>query len=241
LLTLGWTWKAVPGAAVLLATTSLHADATSSLAVRLSVPLRSNDSSAPSWDSAMVIFSSTLREMGCCAVGAAAVRVVVLGLRPAAHAGHAPAGVDARLGELALAVLDDLGHVRRLILGAIHLGLLDHVVELLLVRVHLQIGADRPQVDGLAVAPRRDHLVEREHQIKGLLAELLLGVSARDLGDDLAQKPQSLEVLHDVRRLVRDEEEEDRLHGLVHVPHGVRLDERVLLLPGAHQLRERRQ
>jgi hypothetical protein len=41
--------------------------------------------------------------------------------------------------------------------------------------------------------------------------------------------------------LIGDEQEEERLHGLVHVAHALRLNEGMLLVAGAHELGEGRQ
>lgn len=54
------------------------------------------------------------------------------------------------------------------------------------------------------------------------------------------EEAQCLQVLEDVARLGGDEQHEQVLHGLVHVAHALRLDERVLG-PAAHQLGEGRQ
>mmetsp|Transcript_6455 Transcript_6455/g.27163 ORF Transcript_6455/g.27163 Transcript_6455/m.27163 type:complete len:236 (+) Transcript_6455:469-1176(+) len=78
--TLGWTWKVSPSGAeppffdapLLPPMTTLVLAADSSFAVTESVPLRSNDSSAPSCESWHESFSSTRIVTGCAAAGAVA-------------------------------------------------------------------------------------------------------------------------------------------------------------------------
>ena len=55
------------------------------------------------------------------------------------------------------------------------------------------------------------HLIEGEEQLEGRLADALLVQAGHVLGHDLGQQPQRLEVLQDVARLVRDEQQVQRL------------------------------
>ena len=68
---------------------------------------------------------------------------------------------------------DRLRRLLGLIARLLHLALLDHLVQLLLVRVHLEIGADLRQRDRLAISSCRYHFVECEYQVKALLRYLL--------------------------------------------------------------------
>ena len=170
---------------------------------------------------------------------AAAAHRVGLHHRRRAHPAH-------RAHPAALAVAapplrrDRLRAPLRLLRRLALLRLPDHVRELLLVRLHLHVHLDVAHRHVLAVA-ERDDLVEREDDLERVLAHVRLVDLARAvLVEHLREEPQHLEVLDDVRVLVRDEHEHERLDGLVHVPHLARLH-RVVLLVGAHHLGERRE
>ena len=82
-------------------------------------------------------------------------------------------------GSAAVLVLSDLGAadllglLQHLLLGLLLLGLAHRLVQLLLVRLHVRVGADLRQVHVLAVAQRHD-LVEREQQLEAVVVDLLL-------------------------------------------------------------------
>mmetsp|Transcript_12803 Transcript_12803/g.44505 ORF Transcript_12803/g.44505 Transcript_12803/m.44505 type:complete len:371 (+) Transcript_12803:1817-2929(+) len=89
------------------------------------------------------------------------------------------------------------------VLRVVDLALDDHLVELLLVGLHLDVRADLLQ-GHIFLVPEADDLVEREDQLKGVAAHRLLVSSAGVVGHHLAQEPERLQVLQDVRRLVCD-------------------------------------
>ena len=128
------------------------------------------------------------------------------------------------------------------ILGVVDLALDDHLVQLLLVALHLGERLHLRHGDVLLV-PQRDDLVEREDQVERVPRDaLLVRLLLRVLRKHLAQQAQDVEILQDVALLVRHEQQEHRalLQGLVHVPHVLSLHVRVLLAR-AHELGERRE
>ena len=107
--------------------------------------------------------------------------------------------------------------------------------------VHLEVRADGGGGYVLLVPPGGQHLVEGEYDLERVLVHGVLGHRTGHVRDDLREEAEGPEVLDDVARLGRDQEEEHVvLKRLVDVSDGVGLDEGVLL-GVAHELREGRE
>ena len=140
----------------------------------------------------------------------------------AAHAGHPrPAGALHKVlaDLLHLPLLDVLGPLLHLLLGGGLLGLLDHLVHLLLVRVHEEVGPDGAQADLLAIAAGGQHLVKGKDELEGMLVDGLLVDGTGHVGDDLGQEAEGAQIFHDVAGLGGNEEQKQIIfQWLVHVP-----------------------
>ena len=139
-----------------------------------------------------------------------------------AHAAHPrPTGALHKVlaDLLHLPLLDVLGPLLHLLLGGGLLGLLDHLVHLLLVRVHEEVGPDGAQADLLAVAAGGQNLVKGKDELEGMLVDGLLVDGTGHVGDDLGQEAEGAQIFHDVAGLGGNEEQKQIvLQGLVDVP-----------------------
>mmetsp|Transcript_40248 Transcript_40248/g.104177 ORF Transcript_40248/g.104177 Transcript_40248/m.104177 type:complete len:594 (-) Transcript_40248:31-1812(-) len=170
--------------------------------------------------------------------------------RAAAHAAAADAAADGagKVAQLALALHRlalDLGllDLHRLllhdVLGVVDLALDDHLVQLLLVALHVGVLLHLRRRDVLLEAVA-DDLVEGKEQLKRRARDRLLLQRLHVHRHHLGQQPQRLQVLQDVALLVRHQQQVQPLQRVVHISHSVGLHKGVLL-PGAHQFGECRE
>lgn len=122
-------------------------------------------------------------------------------------------------------------------LGVVKLGLHDHLVESLLVRLHLRVLADLGQRDVLFVAHRND-LVEREYQLEGPRDHAGF-VDGRDiLRHEACQEAEGLEILEDIGLAVCQNYQIHIFYGLVHVADVLRARRSLALACSAPCTRE---
>mmetsp|Transcript_70597 Transcript_70597/g.147868 ORF Transcript_70597/g.147868 Transcript_70597/m.147868 type:complete len:394 (+) Transcript_70597:577-1758(+) len=147
---------------------------------------------------------------------------------------HAIAGAEASHGRHATRVV--LGVQLSLLLqfhlllvghftGLVDLALLDHLVQLLLVTVHLGVGLHLRERHALPV-PKGDDFIEGEDDVQGILEDNFfvdLGLAA--ILHNLGQQPQCFEIFQDVAGSVRHQKKMKGLHRLIDVPHCLSLDE----------------
>lgn len=137
---------------------------------------------------------------------------------PAAHPRPTGALHKVLADLLHLPFLDVLGPLLHLLLGGGLLGLLDHLVHLLLVGVHEEVGPDGAQADLLAVSAGGQHLVEGKDELEGVLVDGLLVDGTGHVGDDLGQQTEGAQIFHDVAGLGGNEEQKQIiLQRLVHI------------------------
>ena len=132
-------------------------------------------------------------------------------------------GVELPLRDLSLLLLGDL-----LSLGlAYQLHLLEH---LLISGVHLKICLKLCYGDRFSVT-MGDHIIEGEDQVKGFLHyRLFIERTLLALLDhDLVELPNDLQVLNDIRILIRNQNQVELLYGEVHIPDALSFNVSALL------------